>query len=106
MKRMSRIPKVSAPNVDTGFGELVVPNFTADEEGNVIAVSVPASEGICVPQDGSRLELRNVAKYGVSLDDDRFVTPNVLDPMALADYTHERLSKLDVETIKDGDYEE
>lgn len=105
MKRMSSICRTAAP-VYTGFGELVVPNFTADEDGNVIAVPVPSSEGIHVPQDGSRLELKNVAKYGISLDDDRFVTPNVLDAMSLSDYAHERLAKLDVETIKTGDYEQ
>ena len=105
MKRMSIRRKIDAATF-ADFGELVVPNYSADDDGNVIAVAVPASEGINVPQDGARLELRNVAKYGVSLDDDRFITPNVMDSMSLSDYAHEKLSKLDVETIKNGDYEQ
>lgn len=70
--------------------EALVPNYTCDERGNVIAVAVPASEGIDVPQDGARLELRNVARYGTSLDDDRYITPQVMDKMKLANVIADR----------------
>lgn len=70
--------------------DMLVPNYTFDEDGNVIAVAVPASEGINVPQDGERLELRNVAKYGTSLDDDRYITPQVMDKMKLANVIADR----------------
>ena len=70
--------------------EALVANYSVDDEGNVIAVAVPASEGINVPQDGERLELRNIARYGTSLDDDRYITPQVMDKMKLANTIADR----------------